>query len=106
MYQRTILKNGIRVVSENIPSIRSFSIGMWIISGSRDEDSEENGISHFIEHLVFKGTKSRTAHDIAKEIDSVGGILNGFTEKEYTCFTQKCWINIGPLPSNSSQISF
>jgi predicted Zn-dependent peptidase len=97
MYQRTILKNGIRVVSENISSIRSFSIGMWIISGSRDEDSEENGISHFIEHLVFKGTKSRTAHDIAKEIDSVGGILNGFTEKEYTCFYAKVLDQHWPL---------
>ncbi len=97
MYQRTILKNGIRVVAENIPSIRSFSIGMWIISGSRDEDSEENGISHFIEHLVFKGTKSRTAYDIAKEIDSVGGILNGFTEKEYTCFHAKVLDQHWPL---------
>lgn len=89
MYQKTVLKNGIRVVSENIPSLRSFSIGIWITTGSRHEDSEENGISHFIEHLVFKGTKSRTAHDIAKEIDSVGGILNGFTEREYTCFHAK-----------------
>ena len=97
MYQRTVLKNGIRVVSENIPSVRSFSVGMWIISGSRDEDSEENGISHFIEHLVFKGTKSRTAHDIAKEIDSVGGILNGFTEREYTCFHAKVLDQHWPL---------
>ncbi len=89
MYQKTLLKNGIRVVSEDIPYIKSFSIGIWITNGSRDEDSEENGISHFIEHLIFKGTKSRTAHDIAKEIDSVGGILNGFTEREYTCFHAK-----------------
>jgi predicted Zn-dependent peptidase len=89
MYQKTVLKNGIRVVSENIPYVRSFCVGIWIITGSRDEDSEENGISHFIEHLVFKGTKSRTAHDIAKEIDSVGGILNGFTEREYSCFHAK-----------------
>lgn len=89
MYQKTVLKNGIRVVSENIPHIRSISIGIWITAGSRQEGSEEKGISHFIEHLVFKGTKSRSAHDIAKEIDSVGGILNGFTEKEYTCFHAK-----------------
>jgi secreted Zn-dependent insulinase-like peptidase len=89
MYQKTVLKNGIRVASENIPHIRSISIGIWITTGSRHEDSEEKGISHFIEHLVFKGTKSRSALDIAKEIDSVGGILNGFTEKEYTCFHAK-----------------
>jgi len=89
MYHKTVLKNGIRVVSENIPHIKSFSIGIWITNGSRDEGSEENGISHFIEHLIFKGTESRTAHDIAKEIDSVGGILNGFTEREYTCFHAK-----------------
>ncbi len=97
MYQKTVLKNGIRVVSENIPFMRSFSIGIWIITGSRDEDSDENGISHFIEHLIFKGTKSRTAHDIAKEIDSVGGILNGFTEREYTCFHAKVLDQYWPL---------
>jgi len=89
MYQKTVLKNGICVVSENIPHIRSISIGIWIATGSREEDSEEKGISHFIEHLIFKGTESRSAHDIAKEIDSVGGVLNGFTEKEYTCFHAK-----------------
>ena len=97
MYQKTVLKNGIRVVSETIPYMRSFSIGIWIITGSRDEDSDENGISHFIEHLIFKGTKSRTAHDIAKEIDSVGGILNGFTEREYTCFHAKVLDQHWPL---------
>ncbi len=97
MYQKTILKNGIRVVSETMPSIRSFSIGIWITTGSRDEDSTENGVSHFIEHLVFKGTKDRSAHDIAKEVDSVGGILNGFTEREYTCFHAKVLDQHWPL---------
>ena len=97
MYQKTLLKNGIRVVSENIPSVRSFSAGIWITTGSRDEDSAENGISHFIEHLAFKGTKNRSAHDIAKEIDSVGGILNGFTEREYTCFHAKVLDQHWPL---------
>jgi len=97
MYQKTLLKNGIRVVSENIPSVRSFSVGLWITTGSRDEDSAENGISHFIEHLAFKGTKNRSAHDIAKEIDSVGGILNGFTEREYTCFHAKVLDQHWPL---------
>ncbi len=89
MYRKTILNNGIRVLSENIPHIRSISIGIWIPTGSRDEHSQENGISHFIEHLTFKGTKGRSAYDIAKEIDSVGGVLNGFTEREYTCFHAK-----------------
>jgi predicted Zn-dependent peptidase len=89
MYRKTFLKNGIRLLSEHISHIRSISIGIWIPKGSRDENPEENGISHFIEHLVFKGTGSRSAHDIAKEIDSVGGILNGFTEREYTCFHAK-----------------
>jgi predicted Zn-dependent peptidase len=97
MYQKTILKNGIRVVSESIPHIKSFSIGIWITTGSRDENSEENGISHFIEHLVFKGTENRSAHDIAKEIDSVGGILNGFTEREFTCFHAKVLDHHYPL---------
>ena len=89
MYRKTVLNNGIRVLSESIPHIRSISIGIWIPTGSRDEDPQENGISHFIEHLAFKGTESRSAYDIAKEIDSVGGVLNGFTEREYTCFHAK-----------------
>jgi predicted Zn-dependent peptidase len=97
MYRKTLLKNGIRIVSENIPSVRSFSVGIWITTGSRDEDSAENGISHFIEHLAFKGTENRSAHEIAKEIDSVGGFLNGFTEREYTCFHAKVLDQHWPL---------
>jgi predicted Zn-dependent peptidase len=88
-YQKTVLDNGLRVITEEIPYLRSVSIGVWVITGSRDEQPNENGISHFIEHLLFKGTEKRTAFDIAKEIDSVGGTLNAFTGREYTCFYAK-----------------
>ena len=88
-YQKTVLDNGIRVITEEIPYLRSVSIGVWVVNGSRDEQPHENGISHFIEHLLFKGTEKRTAFDIAKEIDSVGGTLNAFTGREYTCYYAK-----------------
>ena len=88
-YRKTILENGIKVITEEIPYLKSVSIGVWAISGSRDEQPHENGISHFIEHLLFKGTERRTAFEIAKEIDSVGGTLNAFTGREYTCFYAK-----------------
>jgi len=88
-YQRTILDNGIKVITEGIPYLKSVSIGVWVTTGSRDEQPDENGISHFIEHLLFKGTERRTAFDIAREIDSVGGTLNAFTGREYTCFYAK-----------------
>jgi predicted Zn-dependent peptidase len=88
-YRKTTLENGMRVITEAIPYLKSVSIGVWVITGSRDELANENGISHFIEHLVFKGTERRTAFDIAKEIDSVGGTLNAFTGREYTCFYAK-----------------
>jgi predicted Zn-dependent peptidase len=88
-YQKTILDNGIKVITEGIPYLKSVSIGVWVTTGSRDEQPDENGISHFIEHLLFKGTEKRTAFDIAREIDSVGGTLNAFTGREYTCFYAK-----------------
>lgn len=88
-YQKTVLDNGIRVITEEIPYLKSVSIGVWVNTGSRDEKPDENGISHFIEHLLFKGTERRTAYDIAREIDSVGGTLNAFTGREYTCFYAK-----------------
>ena len=88
-YQKTVLDNGIKVITEEIPYLKSASIGIWVNTGSRDEQPQENGISHFIEHLLFKGTERRTAFDIAKEIDSVGGTLNAFTGREYTCFYAK-----------------
>jgi predicted Zn-dependent peptidase len=88
-YQKTVLENGIKVITEEIPYLKSVSIGVWVTTGSRDEQPHENGISHFIEHLLFKGTERRTAFDIAREIDSVGGTLNAFTGREYTCFYAK-----------------
>ncbi len=86
VYHKTILNNGIRIVSEKIPAVRSISIGVWLTVGSRDETAANNGISHFIEHMVFKGTSNRTAADIAQSLESVGGHLNAFTGKEQTCY--------------------
>jgi predicted Zn-dependent peptidase len=88
-YRKSVIGNGIKVITEKIPYLKSVSIGVWVVIGSRDEQPSENGISHFIEHLLFKGTEKRTAFDIAKEIDSVGGTLNAFTGREYTCFYAK-----------------
>jgi predicted Zn-dependent peptidase len=89
MYNKTMLPSGVRVLTEEVPSVFSVSIGIWVTCGSRYELEAERGMSHFIEHLLFKGTKTRTAQDIAREIDSLGGILNAFTSKEYTCFFAK-----------------
>lgn len=84
MYQKTVLENGVTIVTEQVPAVHSVSLGVWIITGSRDEETAQNGIAHFIEHMFFKGTVRRSAQDISKEIDSVGGILNALTSKEYT----------------------
>lgn len=89
MYIFKTLSNGIRVVAEKIDYLKSISIGVWVGNGSRYETAEENGISHFIEHMVFKGTKYRSADEIALAIDSVGGQINAFTAREYTCFYTK-----------------
>jgi predicted Zn-dependent peptidase len=86
IYQKTILDNGVRVVTEEIPHVRSVSVGTWIENGSRDETSRNNGISHFIEHMVFKGTRKRALTEISRSIESVGGYLNAFTGKEHTCY--------------------
>ncbi|WP_347490876.1 M16 family metallopeptidase [Desulfoscipio sp. XC116] len=86
MIQVAELANGIKVLTENIPHVRSVAIGVWVDIGSRDESNELAGISHFIEHLMFKGTEKRTAKDIAEALDAVGGQLNAFTTKEYTCY--------------------
>lgn len=85
-FQKTLLPNGVRVISEHIPSVRSISVGVWIDAGSRDESDAESGMCHFIEHMVFKGTKKRRMHHIAQRMENVGGYLNAFTSKEYTCF--------------------
>jgi predicted Zn-dependent peptidase len=86
---REVLPNGLTILSEEMQHIRSVSIGVWIKAGSRDEDSQWNGISHFIEHMVFKGTKHRTAEDIARQVDSIGGNMDAFTAKECVCFNVK-----------------
>jgi len=87
--RRQRLSNGLTIITEQMPHIRSASIGIWLQTGSRDEDPEWNGISHFIEHMVFKGTKHRTAEEIARQVDSVGGNMDAFTAKECTCFNIK-----------------
>ena len=89
LYQKVVLHNGIRIVTEKIPYLRSVSIGIWINSGSRDEEDKNSGISHFLEHLAFKGTEKRSARQIAFEMDSIGGQIDAFTSREYTCYSAK-----------------
>jgi len=89
MFRKEVLDNGLRVVTEKIPSVRSVSIGVWVDVGSRDEQAGEEGLSHFIEHMVFKGTRRRTAEAISREIDALGGELNAFTSREGTTFYAK-----------------
>ena len=86
---REVLANGLTVLTEEMQHIRSVSIGIWIKTGSRDEDLQWNGISHFIEHMVFKGTKHRSAEEIARQVDSIGGNMDAFTAKECVCFNVK-----------------
>lgn len=89
MYKKETLPNGVRIITEEIPHVRSVSIGLWVGAGSRDEGPEINGMAHFIEHMMFKGTENRTAKQIAESLDAVGGQLNAFTSKEYTCYYAK-----------------
>ncbi len=88
-FERDNLRNGLRVITEHIPVARSVSLGFWIGSGTRDEPADKSGIGHFLEHLVFKGTPKRSARDIAETFDAIGGELNAFSAKEYTCFYAK-----------------
>ncbi|QEE29729.1 insulinase family protein [Terriglobus albidus] len=92
--RKTRLPNGLLVLTERMPHLRSVSMGVWVGTGSRDEAPELNGISHFVEHMVFKGTTSRSAQQIAREVDAIGGNLDAFTGKETVCF------NIKVLDSN------
>jgi len=85
-YAKSVLPNGIRVVTERMPHVRSVAVGVWVETGSRHEPEDRGGVSHLIEHLVFKGTATRTAEDIARAMDSVGGQMDAFTTKEHTCF--------------------
>lgn len=90
-------QNGVRIVYEHIPYVRSISVGIWVGAGSRFELPEENGITHFIEHMLFKGTNTRTARQIAEEFDRIGGELNAFTSKENTCYYAKVLEHHGKL---------
>ena len=83
---RTEFGSGLRVVTQRMPDVRSVALGFWVLAGSRDEPPPVSGSSHFLEHLLFKGTKTRSARDIAEAFDAIGGELNAFTAKEYTCF--------------------
>ena len=87
--QREVLPNGLTILTEQMDHIRSVSIGIWVKSGSRHEDANVNGISHFVEHMVFKGTTNRSAEDIARQVDSIGGNMDAFTGKETICFNIK-----------------
>ncbi|RFU61576.1 M16 family metallopeptidase [Peribacillus glennii] len=89
MIKKYTCQNGARIVLENIPTVRSVAIGVWIKTGSRHESPELNGISHFLEHMFFKGTANRNAREIAESFDSIGGQVNAFTSKEYTCYYAK-----------------
>ncbi len=97
MIEKVTLPNGVRIVAEEIPWVRSVAVGIWVQVGSRDEDANINGISHFLEHMLFKGTKNRTAKQIAESLDAVGGQLNAFPSKEYTCYYAKVLDDHGEL---------
>lgn len=88
-FQKSTLPNGVRILTEKMTNVRSASVGVWVLSGSRNETPENNGVSHFVEHIVFKGTLTRSSNEIAESIESVGGILNAFTSREATCFYAK-----------------
>src|ERR1700689_2482267 len=87
--ERQVLPNGVRVATERMPHVRSVSVGLWIGAGSREEQPHQTGISHFVEHMVFKGTKHRTAEQIARSVDSIGGGLDAFTSKELVSYNVK-----------------
>ena len=89
MFEKTLLDNGIRILTEQRPGTRAVSLGIWVENGSRHEERRQGGISHFVEHLLFKGTGTRSARRIAEEMDSVGGLINAFTGKESTCYYAK-----------------
>ncbi|HEY9577332.1 MAG TPA: pitrilysin family protein [Pseudobacillus sp.] len=89
MIKKFTCDNGVRIIMEEIPTVRSAAIGIWIATGSRDETPENNGISHFLEHMFFKGTDTKSAKEIAESFDSIGGQVNAFTSKEYTCYYAK-----------------
>ncbi len=88
--KKTVLPNGLKVVTENIPGVKSVTAGFWVKTGSRHESDELAGVTHFLEHMLFKGTDKRSSYDIAQSMESVGGYLNAFTSTEYTCYYSRC----------------
>jgi len=99
-YRKTTFDNGLRILTERVPHVKSVSVGIWVNIGSRDENESEAGLSHFIEHMIFKGTARRDALQIAKEIDQIGGMANAFTSKEYTCFHARVMSDHLPLATD------
>jgi predicted Zn-dependent peptidase len=100
MVRRSALPNGLRIVSEHLEGVPSVTVGIWVESGSRFEPPHLGGISHFLEHLLFKGTERRSAAQIAEEMDAVGGVLNAFTGKEYTCYYARVLAEHAPLATD------
>ncbi|TVR12557.1 MAG: insulinase family protein, partial [Balneolaceae bacterium] len=88
--RKSLLPNGLKIVSECIDSVKSISVGIWVKTGSRNESENRAGITHFLEHMLFKGTNKRNAYEIAQSMESVGGYLNAFTSTEYTCYYARC----------------
>jgi len=95
--RRSELPNGLRIVTEQMPGVPSVTVGIWVENGSRFESPRQGGLSHFLEHMLFKGTPTRTAAQIAEEIDAVGGVLNAFTGKEYTCYYARVLAEHAPI---------
>lgn len=89
MINKTVLPNGVKIITKKIPHVRSVSMGVWVNVGARDETNAQSGLSHFIEHMIFKGTARRSAYQIAKEFDAIGGHTNAFTSMEHTCYHAK-----------------
>ena len=89
LYETTTLTNGIRIATREMPPMKSVSVGIWVSVGGRHEPEELCGISHFLEHLLFKGTKRRSAKDITEEVEGLGGFINAFTTEDHTCFYAK-----------------
>ncbi|HLR25371.1 MAG TPA: pitrilysin family protein [Fodinibius sp.] len=87
---KTTLDNGLTIITEQVPSVKSVSVGIWAKTGSRNETKGQSGVTHFLEHMLFKGTESRSSYDIAMSMESVGGYLNAFTSSEYTCYYSRC----------------
>lgn len=87
---KTTLDNGLKIVTEHVPSVKSVAVGIWAKTGSRNESEKQAGVTHFLEHMLFKGTENRSSLDIAMSMESVGGYLNAFTSSEYTCYYSRC----------------